>query len=465
LKADVMPIYIGQGANPKAIYKGGSSLGKVYVGMDLVWEKWQLLFEFDTDSSDVDVFAPTLALLGMPFQTEILWEYGDGTREVGYSVSHIYPDGSVKRVKVYKKPDAVNDFVAFVASDTDIVGVLDLSIFDVFSDLYGMIGGSYILLNNNPELTSVVFSETISGKILMLNISSCALEGSLDLSMFTAWGENSVLSISQNSDLTTIVFSLIISGPPAAVDLSENNIQGTLDLSMFENFSTIETNILLNNNQALEHVTFASSVSGKISKLNISECDIQGTLDLSMFDDFVIDTDFEILLGSNYNLQGVSFAGSISGSLGLLDISSCNIQGALDISMFTVFNYSGTGSGARILLQGNTGLTSISMPTAAGRLESFQAWGCTSLGFVDFSGLSGVTDHDSCSISLAGNGMTVSNVNHILVDLDAISATGMWTNRIINLVGNAAPDNSSGGYNGTAAKASLIAKGFSVYTN
>ena len=63
------------------------------------------------------------------------------------------------------------------------------------------------------------------------------------------------------------------------------------------------------------------------------------------------------------------------------------------------------------------------------------------------------------------NGMNASEVNRILTELDT-NATNSFTGRSINLSGtNAAPDTTSGGLDGSAAKTSLIGKGFSVTTS
>lgn len=71
---------------------------------------------------------------------------------------------------------------------------------------------------------------------------------------------------------------------------------------------------------------------------------------------------------------------------------------------------------------------------------------------------------NDCTIILTYNGLTVSEINKILVDIDTDAISG-FTGRSIDLSNNSAPDSSSGGYNGTAAKASLITKGFNVITD
>ena len=87
------------------------------------------------------------------------------------------------------------------------------------------------------------------------------------------------------------------------------------------------------------------------------------------------------------------------------------------------------------------------------------------LGYVDFTPFSGLTNVNGCTVTLSSNNMTAGEVNHILVDLDSISVGG-YTGRVILISGtNAAPDGSSGGFDGLTAKSNLITKGFTVTTN
>jgi hypothetical protein len=82
------------------------------------------------------------------------------------------------------------------------------------------------------------------------------------------------------------------------------------------------------------------------------------------------------------------------------------------------------------------------------------------------------TDVDGCTISANTCSLSAAEVNQFLVDLDSISQandkdtnTTPRTGRSIVLTANTAPDSSSGGVDGVAAKASLISKGFSVTTD
>ena len=87
------------------------------------------------------------------------------------------------------------------------------------------------------------------------------------------------------------------------------------------------------------------------------------------------------------------------------------------------------------------------------------------IGYVDFKPLRNFTNRNLSRLRIENNNMSATDVNHILVDFDAMSVSG-YTGRIINIDGtNSAPDSTSGGYDGLTAKANLIAKGFSVETN
>lgn len=85
-----------------------------------------------------------------------------------------------------------------------------------------------------------------------------------------------------------------------------------------------------------------------------------------------------------------------------------------------------------------------------------------------FTGTSGegVTDRSSMQVFLQWGNKSAAVVNHYLYDLDQISSSGYTGRRIyINYGTNAPPDETSGGYDGIAAKNSLISKGFTIYTN
>lgn len=136
---------------------------------------------------------------------------------------------------------------------------------------------------------------------------------------------------------------------------------------------------------------------------------------------------------------------------------------SLDISMLTYLGNSFV-SGSILDVSGNSNLNYISLPTANGHLATYDLSSCD-LEYVDFTSLSQMTNGNSRQFLLQDNSMTAAEVNHILVDLDGLSSGG-YTGRVINIAGtNAAPDGSSGGYDGLTAKSNLQTKGFTVTTN
>jgi hypothetical protein len=117
-----------------------------------------------------------------------------------------------------------------------------------------------------------------------------------------------------------------------------------------------------------------------------------------------------------------------------------------------------------------TGLT-ITGGNSSASPRYFDFSSCPNLGYVDVVGLfpnltnrSGSSSSNFNSYRFNDNNYDVATVNKILYDLDSISSSGYSHRRIFIGGTNAAPDSSSGGYNGTAAKSSLESKGFIVST-
>jgi len=118
-----------------------------------------------------------------------------------------------------------------------------------------------------------------------------------------------------------------------------------------------------------------------------------------------------------------------------------------------------SGLGGSIRVYSNSGMTDISHPGTNEVFTQYEANNCD-LGYIDFTVFSGA--NDEMGIRLDDNNMTVTEVNHILVDLDTIG----WIDGVLDISGsNAAPDGSSGGYDGTTAVANLIINGWTVTTS
>jgi len=121
-----------------------------------------------------------------------------------------------------------------------------------------------------------------------------------------------------------------------------------------------------------------------------------------------------------------------------------------------------------VRLHSNTNLTNIIFPNSNQFFKNSQnnegggtfALHSCNLDYIDFTPLSGATllsgtTQGNPRISLRDNGMSADTVNHILVDFSGnatYNPTG-WSNINLNIGGtNEAPNYSSGGYDGIAAR-------------
>ena len=162
--------------------------------------------------------------------------------------------------------------------------------------------------------------------------------------------------------------------------------------------------------------------------------------------------------GGSFDVSGNSGLTAISNpttsqSITLYDAESCGLTGTLNISGLTGLENTFDASG-------NSGLTGINFPASSGSISNIKMDLCT-LGYVDMTGL---TISSAATINAENNGKTAAEVNQELVDLDATmpnSGSGFITYSGTN----AAPDGTSGGYDGTTAKSNLIAEGYTVTTS
>ena len=248
-----------------------------------------------------------------------------------------------------------------------------------------------------------------------------------------------------------------ISQQPSTIDWSNDNIVGVLDLS--SDFFSIISSIRFASNAELTSLLLPSSITAQVNYVYIYSTGIEGILDFSMVT--ILSTTADIRFNSNPSMTGLTFASSITGTISILYIYSTGITGILDLSMFTTWN-AATG---KLSLYSNPYLTGVTFPasTITGIIKILRIYSCTSLGYIDLTSLN--TGIINLSWDFKNNGWSAAIVNHVLADIDSISAGG-YTGRVINIGGtNTDPDASSGGYDGLAAKASLEAKGFTVTTS
>ena len=240
-----------------------------------------------------------------------------------------------------------------------------------------------------------------------------------------------------------------ISNPTTSQTITEYRIDncditGTLNISGFSNLSG---KFQCNGNSNLTAISNPTS-SGVFNQYNCVLCDITGTLDLSTL------TGLGGIFScrSNSNLTAITNPTSSETFTQYL-CYSCDITGTLDLSGLT-------GLGGLLQLRNNSNMTGITFPTSAVTTTQLQMNACD-LGYVDITGM---TFSSAIDFDMSNNSMTTAEVNHMLVDMDnTFPGTGTGT---IDISGtNAAPDGSSGGYDGTTAKANLIANGYTVTTS
>ncbi|MDB4591293.1 hypothetical protein OAH77_06300, partial [Flavobacteriaceae bacterium] len=169
-------------------------------------------------------------------------------------------------------------------------------------------------------------------------------------------------------------------------------------------------------------------------------------------------------LGGVISLDGSNFRSITVGSnttpvSRFLNRNNQNIT-SIDLNPLTVAD-----SSLLIRFSNSPNMTSLILPSNPNATIISLLLGGSDFGYIDFTVLPNALNVNNALIELFSNNMTVEDVNHILVDLDTNTNAG-FTGRVINMTGtNASPDATSGGFNGTAAAASLANKGVDVQVN
>ncbi len=450
---------------------------------------------FHTNSSSATTFDPVVTLWD---GERVSWDLGeDSSYEATNNVSHTYSDnGDIK--KVVLRTSQLGDCQCFQASSDNIVGHLDMSGWDRLAgpcsnedfnvlfnleltaithtyspetftsykaNLCNLTGnhdlsmfpnfGGQFFINSNPNLTGIThtYSPIAFTRYLAYN---CDLTGTLDLSMFPKFGKD--FRVYGNPNLTRIIHT-------ATTETFTNyqvyscDITGNHDISMLHNLGTnvgAGFGFTMNSNPNLTGITHTYSPQ-VINEYTVTSCDITGNHDVSM-----LDIAGQFSMGTNPNLTGVTHISASTRTFTNYNLQDCGITGTHDISMFT-------GLGKTIRMYNNPNLTDVKFPLSTelfyndvGVNYAIMLDTCD-LDYVNFLPLSGVTmDVNStygATITLEDNNMSVTDVNHMLVDFDYLSSTANpfgWTGVTLDISGtNATPDSSSGGYDGIAALSSL----------
>lgn len=405
-------------------------------------------------------------------------DWGDGTFETfsassgNSTYNHAYL-ASTRTITVYADPTKVTDLVYNFRGVT----AANLSGLTTLKTMNG---------RSNAGMTSIVNPTTNTGTWGAYRLDGNNITGTLDISSLGSMPTD--FMIDNNTNLTALVLPTSTANG-GRFSMPNTGITGTLDLSGIR----IGGSVYLHSNSGLTGLTFGTPSATNITLFYCYATGLTGTLDISS----LTNLGGAVFIYNNSSLSGITFPSS-SVSIVNLRLNNNGIS-SLDLSPLT--NISGT-----IAFNNNTSLSSVTMPTTSNLITSING-SVTEISSVDLSpmtnisglvnfssittlttvtmpssnataitslliydcdleyfDLTGNTFSDNVVIDLSGNGMTAAEVNHLLVDLDATlpsSGTGS-----IDISGsNAAPDTSSGGYNGVAAATSLSGKGYTVTTS
>ena len=197
----------------------------------------------------------------------------------------------------------------------------------------------------------------------------------------------------------------------------------------------------------MTYVLFPTS-SEIVTKLDLVGSGINQDIDLSGMTGLGGDLQFQ----TNNSVTDIIFPTS---SVAISDLIAYNMDSLTDIDITGLTNLTGD-----VRFSGNNSQTRLRLPATSGTMQRLRLYS-NDLGYEDMSGLT--FQSTNIEIRIDSNSMTATEVNHWLVDMDTVLGTGTGTIKTDG--SNAAPDGTSGGYDGLTAKANLISKGYTVTTN
>ena len=333
-----------------------------------------------------------------------------------------------------------------------LTGTLDISIIEKLTS------GSSFQFYNNPLLTRLITPASVTGTLSQFMAHSCNLSYTLDLRAYLTV-TNLVVWAQDNINLPEILFPTTITGTISTILLTTIGIS-SLDISMLINWTTTG-NLQIAQCPNLATIAFPASGTGTMTALYVANNNILTTaLDLSIFTSFAASSTIQV--HTNPLVTSVSFYNSIATTFFNIRISDMPLLTTLDLSMFE--NFVATGGYFNVSNMPN--IATLTLPaTISGKIVSFAFNNTGDMSNKSLLGYSGIFDINNSAITFSANEFDAATTNRFLYELDEITASG-YTGRSINISGtNAAPDSTSGGYDGLAEKAALIAKGFTVTTS
>jgi hypothetical protein len=351
----------------------------------------------------------------------------------------------------------------------NLAGEIDLS---PLQNLHGV-----LFMSKQINLTNLIFpSNNLYCNRLSFN--GCNFTN-LDFSPLSGFGfTNSStagmqLVIDTNPNLTAITTTAGVNTFATGTQLGwfeANNcdLTGTLDMSGVEWFSTIAQGGDSNNYFWLQGNNNLSEVingSGNVGRINY------GSIPLTYIDISNLSGSTAAGILNNYVISSSSVLTSFTQTIGNDPYRTSFCFSNTKLKELNISNYV---KPLGIELVNNDELTGVTFPTSTASLSSMSnvcggappsssEWyitNCTGLTSLDFKIVSGMTVANTAGIYLAGNSWGADTVNRILTDFDSISAVrssgATWTGCTLNIAGNnAAPDGTSGGYDGLAALSNL----------
>lgn len=390
------------------------------------------VFEFSSNLAGASTFDPE-TVVG---SGTTLWRTPDDTyiRNVIPSVvgSTVGFDGTTHTI--YVRP--TNGLAGLSLIDISGEGVLGAVDFGVLTST------TTIRVGNNSGITAVDVSACTA--LEELRVESCSLTA-LDVSGLAnmeALIFNSNTSLSTLTLETTANYLTLTGNNTAIVTLNLSGITFAANASL--EFSNIT---------ALTGITMPSATS-TILFWSFNNCaNLSGTpLDLT-WANFGTGT-AQVRHQSNTSITGIDHTGR-SGELDRYLVSGSGFTGAVDLSMFTY----GTNMIYRF---DSTGITSLSLNLTAGANITNLWINGTSIGV---QALGNNTLNAAAEMRYNNMSLTAAEVNENLVNLDNASFGPGASGTILIDGTNAAPDGTSGGFDGLTAKSNLIADGYTVTTN
>tara|TARA_R100001594_G_scaffold24016_4_gene47026 strand:- start:319 stop:1671 length:1353 start_codon:yes stop_codon:yes gene_type:complete len=239
---------------------------------------------------------------------------------------------------------------------------------------------------------------------------------------------------------------------------------GTIDLSNHTITANAEINLTSKTSPSIPVTTYSTliwpttTLTGNIGDLRLQGSNLT-SLDFSSINIYN-NTGSSFEIWTHDSLTSIVQPSVTQGQyLGKFDLRYLPLITSLNISNLSVnLNF--------LLIHDCDVLATLTMPSnPLGTFDLVRVSFCPLLGYIDITTMPKCSDKDNCDIQLQSNSWTTAIVNQVLVDLDTISSGG-YIGRQITIDGtNAAPDGTSGGYDGLTAKANLITKGFTVTTN